>query len=173
SEKDISGKKTLPLAVLEEKINEQNPEKYPLHWVEIPLDKTKSYKFYYYERNPDTWNYFDEFPIYKSVYINPFSGEVLSVQDEKNGFFNIVKFIHWSFLLNSDWGKYVVGIPVLIFLFMLISGIVLWWPRNKAARKQRFWFQWKNIRNWKRKNYDLHSILGFYASFIALIVAIT
>src|SRR5690606_21484131 len=84
SEKDISGKKTLPLAVLEEKINEQNPEKYPLHWVEIPLDKTKSYKFYYYERNPDTWNYFDEFPIYKSVYINPFSGEVLSVQDEKN-----------------------------------------------------------------------------------------
>src|SRR5690606_14052036 len=107
------------------------------------------------------------------VYVNPFSGEVLSVQDEKNGFFNIVKFIHWSFLLNSDWGKYVVGIPVLIFLFMLISGIVLWWPRNKAARKQRFWFQWKNIRNWKRQNYDLLCILGFYASFIALIVAIT
>ena len=173
SEQNIAGKSTLPLQVLEQKINEQNPEKYPLHWVEIPIDKSKSYKFYYYERNPDAWNYFDEYQIYKTVYINPFTGKILSVQDEKNGFFNIVKFIHWSFLLKSDWGKYVVGIPVLIFVFMLISGIILWWPRNKAARKQRFWFQWKNIKNWKRKNYDLHSILGFYASFIALIVAMT
>jgi uncharacterized iron-regulated membrane protein len=137
-------------------------------WAEIPLDKTKSYKFFYYERNPNAWNYFDEFVIYKTAYVNPFTGKVLALEDEKNGFFNIVKFIHWSFLLKSDWGTYIVGIPVLIFLIMLISGIILWWPKNKKARKQRFWFQWKNIKSWRRKNYDLHSILGFYASFFAL-----
>jgi uncharacterized iron-regulated membrane protein len=56
---------------------------------------------------------------------------------------------------------------------MLISGIILWWPKNKKARKQRFWFQWKNIKSWRRKNYDLHSILGFYASFFALILTLT
>jgi len=56
---------------------------------------------------------------------------------------------------------------------MLISGIVLWWPKNKSARKQRVWFRWKNIMSWKRKNYDLHSILGFYSAFFALIAAIT
>lgn len=172
-EQNITDKKTLPLKVLERKVNEQTNEKYPVHWAEIPLDKTKSYKFYYYETNSEAWNYFDELVVYKCAYVNPFSGEVLSVQDEKNGFFNIVKFIHWSFLLKSTWGKYVVGIPVLIFLLMLISGIILWWPKNKKARKQRFWFRWGNIKNWRRKNYDLHSILGFYASFVALIVAIT
>jgi uncharacterized iron-regulated membrane protein len=32
---------------------------------------------------------------------------------------------------------------------MLITGIVLWWPKNKAARKQRFSFKWKNIKSWK------------------------
>ncbi len=172
-ERNISEKKVLPIRVLEQKVNAQVQEKYPIHWAEIPIDKSKSYKFYYYETNPEAWNYFDELIVYKCAYVNPFSGKVLSVQDEKNGFFNIVKFIHWSFLLKSTWGKYVVGIPVLIFLLMLISGIILWWPKNRKARKQRFWFQWKNIKNWRRKNYDLHSILGFYSSFVALIVAIT
>ena len=173
NEQNISHKKILPLRILEQKVAAQSNEKYPIHWAEIPLDKTKSYKFYYYERNPNTWNYFDEFVIYKTAYVNPFTGKVLALEDEKNGFFNIVKFIHWSFLLKSDWGTYIVGIPVLIFLIMLISGIILWWPKNKIARKQRFWFQWKNIKSWRRKNYDLHSILGFYSSIFALILTLT
>lgn len=172
-EQNYAHKKILPLRVLEQKVNLQTKEKYPLHWVEIPMDKSKSYLFHYYEKNPKAWNYFDELVIYKTVYVNPFTGKVLSVQDEKNGFFNIVKFIHWSFLLKSDWGSYVVGIPVLIFVIMLITGIILWWPKNKKARKQRFWFQWKNIKSWRRKNYDLHSILGFYSSIFTLIIAIT
>ena len=173
NEQNVSQKKILPLRILEQKVEAQTNEKYPIHWAEIPLDKTKSYKFFYYERNPNAWNYFDEFVIYKTAYVNPFTGKVLALEDEKNGFFNIVKFIHWSFLLKSDWGTYIVGIPVLIFLIMLISGIILWWPKNKKARKQRFWFQWKNIKSWRRKNYDLHSILGFYSSIFALILTLT
>lgn len=172
-EKDIQNKEILPLATLEKMVNEQTREKYPIHWANIPMDKSRSYQFFYYEHNHDAWNYFDELVIYKTAYVNPYTGKVLAVYDEKYGFFNIVKFIHWSFLLKSSWGTYVVGIPVLIFIFMLISGIILWWPKNKKMAKQRFWFQWKNIKNWRRKNYDLHNILGFYASFLALIVAIT
>lgn len=34
-------------------------------------------------------------------------------------------------------------------------------------------FSWKDRTRWKRKNYDLHNILGFYASAVAVIVAIT
>jgi uncharacterized iron-regulated membrane protein len=71
-----------------------------------------------------------------------------------------------EFSLKQEWGTYVVGIPVIIFLIMLITGIVLWWPKNKAARKQRFRFQWKDTTQWKRKNYDLHNILGFTPLFL-------
>ncbi len=172
-EKDVENKKVIPIRQLEKIVNEQTQEKYPIHWVNIPMDKKMSYMFYWYEHDVNAWNYFDEFPIYKQAYVNPYTGEVLRLYDEKNGFFNIVKMIHWSFLLKQSWGSYVVGIPVVIFLFMLISGIVLWWPKNKAAKKQRFWFRWKNIKNWKRKNYDLHNILGFYSSIFALIFSIT
>ncbi|MFL9833931.1 PepSY-associated TM helix domain-containing protein [Chryseobacterium terrae] len=172
-EQNIAKKKILPIRVLEKMVDEQVKEKYKIHWVNVPIDKKMSYQFWWYEHNTEAWNYFDEFPIYKSAYVNPYTGKVLKVYDEKVGFFQIVKSIHWSFLLKQDWGKYVVGIPVIIFVIMLISGIILWWPKNKAARKQRFSFKWKNIKSWKRKNYDLHNVLGFYASIFALIFSIT
>lgn len=173
NEQNIDSKQVLPIRMLEKAVVEQVKEKYPVHWVNIPIDKKMSYLFYWYEHNPEAWNYFDEFPIYKAAYVNPYTGKVLETYDEKNGFFQIVKMIHWSYLLKQSWGTYLVGIPVIIFMIMLISGIILWWPKNKAARKQRFSFKWQNVKSWKRKNYDLHNVLGFYASIFALIFSIT
>ncbi|MCY0976197.1 PepSY-associated TM helix domain-containing protein [Chryseobacterium wangxinyae] len=173
NEKNIDQKQILPIRILEKKVVDQVHEEYPIHWVNIPIDKKMSYQFYWYEHNPKAWHYFEEFPIYKLAYVNPYTGKVLRTYDEKNGFFQIVKMIHWSYLLKQEWGTYVVGIPVIIFVIMLISGIILWWPKNKAARKQRFSFKWQNVKNWKRKNYDLHNILGFYASIFALVFSLT
>jgi uncharacterized iron-regulated membrane protein len=165
--------KPLPINVLKEKVTLTLKEQYPVTSVEIPLDKNKSYEFLFYEKDKNAWNYFDEIKINKLVYVNPYNGEILGVYNEKYDVFPILKSIHWSLLLKTDWGKYVVGIPVVLFIIMLITGIILWWPKNKNARKGRFRFNWKNITTWKRKNYDLHNILGFYASFIALILSIS
>ncbi len=107
------------------------------------------------------------------MYVNQYTGEILAVYNEKYDVFNILKYIHWGLLFNSEWGPYITGIPTVLFIIMLITGIILWWPKNKNARKGRFWFNWENVKNWKRKNYDLHNILGFYASFIALIMCVT
>ncbi|MDR6159309.1 putative iron-regulated membrane protein [Chryseobacterium sp. SLBN-27] len=165
--------KPLPINVLKEKVTLTLKEQYPVTSMEIPLDKNRSYEFLFYEKDKNAWNYFDEVKINKLVYVNPYNGEILGVYNEKYDVFPILKSIHWSLLLKTDWGKYVVGIPVVLFIIMLITGIILWWPKNKNARKGRFRFNWKNITTWKRKNYDLHNILGFYASFIALILSIS
>lgn len=172
-ESNIAKKQPLSLKVLEQKVDAFTNEKYPIHWVTVPIDKSRSYIYYYYERNPEGWNFHEEYVVYKSVYVNPFTGEIRGVYDETTDFFNIIKSIHFSFMLKTDWGTYVCGIPTLIFVFMLISGIILWWPKNKNARKQRFAFNWKNVKSWKRKNYDLHNILGFYVSSLAFVVAFT
>lgn len=163
----------LSITVLKEKVSLELNEKYPLSAVEISLDKNRSYRFSYYEKNKKGWNYFEEVKINKLVYVDQYSGKILAVYNEKYSFFTILKFIHWSLLLNSEWGKYVVGIPTVLFIFMLITGIILWWPKNKKARKGRFWFSWENVKTWKRKNYDLHNVLGFYASFFALLISMT
>lgn len=163
--------KPLSIDVLRKKVSRETNEKYPISSVEIPLDKNKSYEFLYYEKDKKAWNYFDEVKINKLVYINQYTGEILGIYNEKYDLFPILKAIHWSLLLKSDWGKYVVGIPVVLFIIMLITGIILWWP--KKSKKGRFWFNWKNVKTWKRKNYDLHNILGFYASFIALLLSLS
>jgi len=163
----------IPISILKEKVRLELNEKYPINAVEISLDPNKSYRFSYYEKNKKGWNYFEEVKINKLIYVDQYTGKILAVYNDKYNFFNIIKSIHWSLLLNSDWGKYVVGIPTVLFIFMLITGIVLWWPKNKKARKGRFWFSWENVKTWKRKNYDLHNILGFYASFFALLISVT
>ncbi len=163
----------LSISLLREKVALEMNEKYPISAVEIPLDNDKSYRFFYYEKSKKAWNYFEQVLISKQVYVDQYTGQILAVYDEKYDFFTLLKYIHWGLLLNSEWGPYIIGTATVFFIIMLISGIILWWPKNKNARKGRFWFNWENVKNWKRKNYDLHNILGFYASFIALLMSIT
>ena len=117
--------------------------------------------------------YTDYVEYFYRVYLNPYTGEVIRIENTKWEFFNVVLWIHFSLLLSYPIGHLIVGYAVLIFVVMLITGLILWWPRNKAAAKQRFWFRWKATTRWKRKNYDLHNIAGFYALTIALLIALT
>lgn len=108
---------------------------------------------------------------YYIVYLNPYTGAVLKVSDEYATFFRFILDGHFYLWLPYEIGQPVVATATLVFVVMLISGIVLWWPKNKGAAKQRFTIKW-NAR-WRRKNYDLHNVFGFYTSAIALILALT
>jgi uncharacterized iron-regulated membrane protein len=106
-----------------------------------------------------------------SAYFNPYDGTFLHFSQGR-GFFEVVIDLHINLLLG-DVGREIVDYSTLVFVVMLISGIVLWWPKNRAASKQRFRFNWKNSTKWRRKNYDLHNVLGFYAAWIAIFIALT
>ncbi|HYG18682.1 MAG TPA: PepSY-associated TM helix domain-containing protein [Ohtaekwangia sp.] len=108
---------------------------------------------------------------YYLVYVNPYTGAVLNVKNMERDFFQFILDGHFYLWLPAEIGQPVTASATLIFLVMLITGIVLWWPRNKNGVKQRFTIKW-NAR-WRRKNYDLHNVLGFYVSFIAVILAAT
>jgi len=107
---------------------------------------------------------------YYLVYVNPYDGEVLKVKNMYSDFFYLVLQGHYYLWLPPEIGQPVVATSTLIFVIMLITGIVLWWPK-KNKTKQRFTIKW-NAR-WRRKNYDLHNVLGFYTMWIALILALT
>lgn len=111
--------------------------------------------------------------VYAAAYLNPYTGEVLHVQDFTREFFWVVLQGHYYLWLPPAVGQPLVAWATVIFFLMLITGIVLWWPKNRHARKQRFRFTWKESTRWRRKNYDLHTVLGFYAWVIALVFALT
>ncbi len=75
-------------------------------------------------------------------------------------FFDFVLAGHrWLWLPSYEVGHTIVNYATLIFIISLITGLVLWWPKNKAAAKQRFRFKWKPGTKWRRKNYDVHNVL--------------
>ena len=104
------------------------------------------------------------------LYINPYNGKILKICNENNAFFHLIKKGHTSLWLGNT-GEEIVKWASVIFFFILISGIVLWWPKNKAALKQRFTI--KKNSSFIRLNYDLHNVLGFYASWIIVFAVLT
>lgn len=114
--------------------------------------------------------YYDETE-YELVFINPYSGEVLKHKNMTEDFFRIILDGHFYLWLPHHIGQPIVASATLIFLIMMITGLILWWPKGKAARKQRFSIKWS--ARWRRKNYDLHNVLGFYMTWIAIFIAIT
>ncbi|WP_267739924.1 PepSY-associated TM helix domain-containing protein [Myroides injenensis] len=105
------------------------------------------------------------------VYINPYNGEVLKI-DNTIFFFFVTAHLHASFLAG-EIGHWIVAISTLIFVIGCISGLVLWWPKkwNKTTRQASFTIKWK--AKFKRFNYDLHNVYGFYTLLICLILGIT
>jgi len=107
----------------------------------------------------------------KYIYVNPYNGKILHSESVQSNFFVVVEYIHLYLLLPPKIGAMVVGISVLIFLALMITGIILWWPKRKSDRKRSFNIKWNG--RWRRVNYDLHNVLGFYATSIAVILAIS
>ncbi|PTQ99457.1 putative iron-regulated membrane protein [Mucilaginibacter yixingensis] len=105
------------------------------------------------------------------VYINPYSGRYLHDEDITRNFFIVVEYIHLYLLLPPKIGQLVVGISVIVFVVLLITGMVLWWPKRKSDRKRSLTIKWNG--RWRRVNYDLHNVLGFYAFSISLVLALT
>ncbi|MDP3681345.1 MAG: PepSY-associated TM helix domain-containing protein [Flavobacterium sp.] len=108
-----------------------------------------------------------------TTYMNPYTGKVLKTINNEEGFFPFILDGHFYLWLPHEIGQTVVASATIVFLIMLISGLILWYPKNKSAAKQRFWFKWKKGTKWKRKNYDLHNVTGFYILIIGIIFAIT
>lgn len=108
---------------------------------------------------------------YYLIFLDPYTGRVLKVKDMSEDFFRIVIDGHFYLWLPHEIGQPIVASATLIFVVMIITGIILWWPRNKAARKQRFSIKF-NAR-WRRTNYDLHNVLGFYMSWVIIFIAFT
>lgn len=112
-----------------------------------------------------------------SVYMNPYTGEVLNIKTFSRGdspdFFRFIINGHRALWLPYDIGRPIVGIAILIFVFLLISGIVLWWPVKwiKSIRDKSFKIKWS--ASFKRVNYDMHNVLGFYSCILLFFIAVT
>ncbi|MDP2421486.1 PepSY domain-containing protein [Sediminibacterium sp.] len=127
-------------------------------------------RIYYDHKNKAVMVLFSKKEAYSySVFINPYSGEVLKVRDNDKDFLSVVLQIHRTLLI--PYGREIIRWSTVVFVFMLLSGIILWWPKNRRTAKKRFRIMWRASP--KRLNYDLHTVLGFYVTWVIIFTAFT
>ncbi|GAA4179028.1 PepSY-associated TM helix domain-containing protein [Sphingobacterium ginsenosidimutans] len=149
----------LPIDAIVSKAKNIFPNK-RLFRMEIFADPSRSYRVQYGSKKEKYWY----------AYINPYTGEVLSKGAQAERFFQKVLDIH-RFLLIDKIGATITGISAIATLFLAISGIYLWWPKNKLLLKQRLKINMS--ASTKRKVWDFHAVGGFYAALFLLIFTLT
>ena len=115
-------------------------------------------------------------PKKSAVYVNQYTGEVIG-KDERLPFFQAVFRLH-RWLMDSNpgdgkifWGKMIVGTSTLACVIILLTGLVIWWPRNRKMLMNRLQIALRKGQN--RFWYDLHVAGGFYALLLLLAMALT
>ena len=155
----------LPMDKLLEKVATTLPDSVSVTGVSISSDPGRAYQVSLSK------------PRRASLYVDQYTGEVKG-KSERSGFFMFMFRMH-RWLLDSMnpgnegifWGKMIVGVSTLLFVFVLISGIVIWWPRTRKALKNSL--KITVSKGWRRFWYDLHVAGGMYALFFLLAMALT
>lgn len=105
------------------------------------------------------------------AYYNPYTGQKTGVQNQSwNDFLSLVLDLHRN-LWAGEVGKFINGIAVLILVFMLFSGFILWLPKKLKNLKKRLVIRYK--AKFYRVNYDLHSVIGLYLIPLLLLISVT
>jgi uncharacterized iron-regulated membrane protein len=113
----------------------------------------------------------------RQLFVDPYTGAVLG---EGNGqgvraFFRVV--VEWHRYVAASGasrplGRAVTGASNLAFLFIVVSGLFLWWPRSWkwSAVRNITWF--KGGLRGKARDFNWHNTIGFWSAIpLAIIVA--
>lgn len=105
------------------------------------------------------------------LYMNPYTGEVIRSSSLPE-FFNFVESFHTELFLDAP-GRAFIGIITILFLVLILSGLILWYPKKWNRKTARNSFTFKLKGNSFAVNYNLHKILGFYIVMPSIILCIT
>lgn len=108
--------------------------------------------------------------------LDPYTGKLLDqriLEDRATLFFYWIESGHRNLWLPFKTGRLVVNYGTLIFVILLITGLIWWYPKkwNQSTRNKSFKIKWD--AKWKRVNLDLHNVLGFYTLLISLVLSLT
>ena len=101
-----------------------------------------------------------------SVFVNPYNGKVLGELDPNGTLYNWAVEIHGTFLMG-DVGDYLIEIAAGFAVLLIVSGLIMWWPRNGTSWRNTLWpvggmgqgrVFWRN----------LHMVIGAWTSVVML-----
>jgi uncharacterized iron-regulated membrane protein len=143
------GTERLPAQVLLDKVQAAYPTE-RFVGCSPPAESDRSYMFYSTSRN--------------YMYVDPYTGRVLGAKALHTGVRRKMFLIH-SQLMAGKVGHTIVVASTIISIFLIVTGLVLWW------KFKIFGVKWR--AGWWRLNFDLHSVLGLYSAVVFLVLSVT
>lgn len=113
----------------------------------------------------------------RTVFANAYTGEVLGQgATGVRAFFRKVTDLHrWLGAGEENrWlGKAITGACNLAFLFLVVSGFYLWWPRNwnRAALRHITWF--RRGLSPRARDFNWHNTIGFWSAVPLFVVVLS
>jgi uncharacterized iron-regulated membrane protein len=106
-----------------------------------------------------------------TVFVNPYTDEVLGDRDENKNLQSIARKIHGELMIGK-FGDYLVELAACWGLVLLITGLYLWLPRNRfkifGTLIPRLWSKNKRVF-WR----DLHAVSGLYGTLLVAFLILT
>lgn len=112
----------------------------------------------------------------RTLYLNPWTAEIVGHPSERTrAFFSAVELYHRSLGLGmkNAFGRGLTGAANLAFLFMLVSGIYLWFPKvfNRASFQMRIAFR-RRLQG-RAREWNWHHVFGLWAVVPLLFIVAT
>lgn len=130
------------------------------HTVNLPTSPRQSVSFWGHDERGRSFH----------AYANPFTGELLGSDLANDHVTEWLYHLHAN-LLAGGVGEQVNGIAGGLWVILVTTGIVLWWPRKGRPWRDGFVVQWR--AQWRRRNFDLHRVTGILVAVPLLLVAVT
>lgn len=113
----------------------------------------------------------------KSLFVDPYTAQLSESVPERLPFFSFIYDLHRNLLLKEKGGgigplgKTIVGISTFCLVLILLSGLVLWWPKKRKALPSRL--KVRVHKGWIPFWYSLHIAGGFWATSLLILMALT
>jgi uncharacterized iron-regulated membrane protein len=113
----------------------------------------------------------------RTIFLNPYTGANLGEGSKRaRGFFRSVTNIHrWLGTPDKSraLGRAVTGACNLAFLFLVISGFFLWWPRQGTKNAGRAIMVPKTTLRGKARYFSWHNAIGFWCAPILFLIVLS
>ena len=102
-----------------------------------------------------------------TVFVHAYTGEILGTGSARTRAFfrSVMEWHRWIALKDARraTGKAITGVSNLVFLFIVLSGFYLWWPRawTWAQFRQVLWF--RGGLPTKARDFNWHHVIGYWS----------
>ncbi len=102
-----------------------------------------------------------------TVFLDPPTGAILDVMDFRASFIGFLHVFHENLTLPQYNGRQIVGWAGVGMLTLSLTGIWLWWPRNRGFLRGLRWTRSPYV------TFNLHHLLGFWIALPLAAVSLT